>query len=244
MQLKWGSRFTFLANGCDITSRTRLVEYDGRPARYITRVGVAGWLEGDSQTELSGQEALLRLALLGADRQDLTFINDTGGTTAVSLLNSQSISGCRVVDGPNFPGDTGAEYATVRRFDFEVEAEFIIRGTERRILAWTESVSITGTGGPVRRFRVPINANFLVRQQISPRSVIRATQRGSAIAHTDWPAIPRPNWPLYELVDQRQIEAASPRRIGRGFVEYPAQWSYSFESDTPLVGFPNLPPLN
>jgi hypothetical protein len=243
MQAKWGSRYTFLENGCDIALRTRLVEYDGRPARYITRVSVAGWLEGDSQSNLSAQEAQLRAALIGADRQDFKFLTDLGGTSAASLLNSESISGVRVVDGPNFPGDTGAEYATVRRFDFEVEAEFVIHGTENRVLAWTESISIIGTGGPVRRIRVPINSPILVRQQISPRSVIRAVQRGQAVAHTRWPTAPRPNWPLYELVDQRMLDAQSPRRIGRGFVEYPLQWSYSFESDVPFVGFPNLPPL-
>jgi hypothetical protein len=242
MQAKWGSRFSFLENGCDIASRTRLVEYDGRPARYITRVSVSGWLEGDSQSDLASQEDALREALLG-DRQDFKFLTDAGGVTPVSLLNSESISGVRVVDGPNFPGDTGAEYATVRRFDFEVEAEFVIRGTENRVLAFTESVSIVGTGGPVRRFRVPINSPILVRQQISPRSVIRATQRGQALGHTRWPAVPRPNWPLYELVDQRVIDAQGPRRAGRGFVEFPVSWSYSFESDRPFVGFPNLPPL-
>jgi hypothetical protein len=243
MQLKWGTKYTFPVNGVDLASRTQYVEYDGRPARYVTRVRVAGWLEADTQSDLSNLEATLRTALK-YDRQDLKFLSDANATMAASLINSDSISGVRVVDGPNFPGDTGAEYATVRRFDFEVQAEFLVPGTEKAILAWNETISVIGTGGPVKRFRVPINANFLVRQVISPRSIVRATQRGQAIGHTAPPVPPPPRWPDYELVDQRQAaDRSTPKRLGRGFVEYPVSWGYVFEADVPLVALPSLPPL-
>ena len=35
----------------------------------------------------------------------------------------------------------------------------------------------------------------------------------------------------------------NPKRVGAGFVEYPLSWAYAFESDVPLVGAPNFPPL-
>jgi hypothetical protein len=242
MQAKWGT-FSFLSNGCSVTSRTRLVQAEtGRVVRYITRVSVAGWLEGDSQSSLALQEDQLRAVLLDQYR-DFKFLTDANAATPLSLLNSESLSGVRVVDGPVFADADGAEYATVRRFSFDLEAEFIVRGAENAVLSWTETVAITGTGGPVRNWRVPINAFPPIRQTVTPRSIVRATQTGRGVGHIRYPATPRPLWPQYERLEMRALSPQSPRSLGRAAVEWPVQWSYTFESDVPLVGFPSLPPF-
>ncbi len=244
MQLRWGSSYSFPINGCDLASRARVVlSESGRPVRYVARVSVGGWLEADGQAALSVAETALRNAL-AVPYQDLKFLSDDGAVMAVSLLNANSLSGVRVVDGPNFDGRDGAEYATLRQFGFEVEAEYLITSAANAVLSFSESLSITGTGGPVRRLRVPVNATALVRQQISPRSIIRATQSGQAVGHLKYPTAPRPLWAAPILLeDQVQVQKGNPKRIGQGFVEYPLAWSYAFESDTPLVGVPGLPPL-
>jgi hypothetical protein len=243
VQLFWGN-YPFAVNGCDLTSRTRVVLSDsGRPVRYVARVAVAGWLEADGQAALSSAEARLR-AELATPYRDLRFLTDAGGLAAVSLSNAGSLSGCRVVDGPTFDGRDGAEYATLRRFAFEVEAEYLIANAANAVLSFTETVSITGTGGPVRRLRVPVNATVLVRQQISPRSVVRATQTGQAVGHTRYPAAPAPLWgPPLLLEEQVSVQKGAPKRLGLAFVEFPLSWAYQFESDGPLAGAPGLPPL-
>lgn len=242
MLVTWGS-YAFNTNGVSFTSRTRLVLADtGRPMRYVRRLSLEGWLEADGQSALSTAEAALKAALL-IQYQDLKILTDASATTTTSLLNSESISGVRVVDGPHFTGTDGAEYATLRRFAFDVEAEYLISGTQNAVLSWTESVSIVGTGGPVKRFRVPVNGRP-VRQVISPYSIVRATQSGQAIGHTSYPTPPPPLWPSYELLEQRQPgNRQNPQRLGRGFANYPISWSYSFEADVPLVGLPGKPPL-
>ncbi len=243
MQLRWGT-YAFPVNGCDLTSRTRLVTSDsGRPVRYVTRVDVEGELEGDGQAALSAQEAALRAALL-INYVDLAFRSDSGGVTAVSLLNSASLSGVRVVDGPIFAGSDGAEYATLRRFSFTVEAEFVIANAANAVLSFTETLSITGDGGPDTILRIPINVPLLVRQQISPRTPVFATQTGRAVGHTKYPPVPGPLWPRPTLQGKRtQINRENPRQLGLACVEYPVSWSYQYESDVPLVGVPGLPPL-
>ncbi|AWM38129.1 hypothetical protein GobsT_37780 [Gemmata obscuriglobus] len=243
MRAAWGN-YLFPVNGCEVTSRTRLITSDtGRPIRYVTRVSVAGWLEADGQAALAVAEASLRAALL-TNYLDFRFLTDAGAVTPLSLLNSQSISGVRVVDGPNFTGTDGAEYATVRRFEFEVEAEFLIANAANAVLAYQETVSITGDGGPRYVLRVPINARVLVRQKVSERTPVRAVQTGRAVGHVKYPPVPPPLWPrpIYQG-DQGNVVRDSPRRLGLGLVEFGVSWSYPFESDGPLVGVPGLPPL-
>lgn len=243
MQAKWGTRYTFLENGVDISSRTRVRLSDaGRPLTYITRLDVGGWLEGDGQAALSLEEDALRQAL-AVPYLDFKFLTDAGAVSATGLLNSESLTGVRVVDGPHFTGTDGAEYATIRKFDFAVEAEFLIPNTANAVVSFTEQVTIVGDGGPMKRMRVPINATFLVRQQLSLRSIVRATQSGSAVGFSKYPTPPKPLWPAYLLNDQSQVTRTAPKANGRAFSDYAVQWNYTFESDKPLVGVPNLFPV-
>ncbi len=242
MQLRWGS-YQFDENSCSLRSNTRIVTAPetGRPLRYLTRCSIEGWLEGDTQAECSLEEALLRTALL-RPYQDLRFLTDSGATTSVSLLNSQSISGVRVLDF-SFPGDTGAEFATVRRFTAEVEAEFLIPGTENVIVSFTESLSFSGNGKADEILRTPINDAEIVKQVISRRTPCYATQQGQAVGHTKYPLVGKPKWPDLEMNKRRQTSAGNPKRIGRGFIEYPISWTYYFQSPVPLTGIPSVPPL-
>lgn len=243
MQAKWGTIYSFLENGCDVGSRTRLRLSDaGRPLTYVTRVDVSGWLEGDGQAALALEEEALREALL-KNYRDFKFLTDAGATTPTSILNSESLSGVRVVDGPNFTGTDGAEYATLRKFDFAIEAEYLVPGAENAVVSFTEQVTIVGTGGPSKRLRVPINATFLVRQQLSLRSVVRATQSGTAVGLTRRPAPPPPLWRKHWLEDQSQVSQTSPKLLGRAYTDYGVSWNYQFEADEPLVAVPNLFPI-
>jgi hypothetical protein len=52
----------------------------------------------------------------------------------------------------------------------------------------------------------------------------------------------RPVFGVQNLIGNPRIERSSPRRYGRGLKEYPIAWTYQFESVTPLVGLPGIPP--
>jgi hypothetical protein len=244
MRLQYGP-YLFDENACSVRSNTRLVTAPetGRPLRYVTRASIDGWLEGDSQTDLAVREAALRTALL-RPYQDLRFLTDNGVLTPLSLLNVNSISGVRVVDF-SFPGGDGAEYATLRRFTAEVEAEFLVPGTENAILAFAEQVSYTGTGGPDVILRVPINSTRIVAQQVTPATPVYATQTGQAVGHVVRPRANPPKWgPAFEVGKQRQITAFGPKRIGRGYAEFGVQWAYFFQFPTPPAALhPTPPPL-
>lgn len=243
MLLRVGN-YLFDANACAVSSRVRLVTAPGtgRPLRYVAQHSVEGWLEGDDQADLAAAEAALRAALL-KPYQDLRFLTDAGADTPLSLRNADSITGVRVL-GFAFPGGDGAEYATLRRFTAEVEAEFLLPDARNAVTSFSESLSRTGNGGPATRLRVPINPGApITRQILTPRSVIRYTQSGQATGHTAYVPAPAPRWPAYLLHDRVRLEQSSPQQLGRGYVEYPSRWSYEFEADAPLTGVPALPPL-
>jgi hypothetical protein len=240
MQLAWGN-VLFNANSCDFQSRTVAILSDsGRPVRYRTTVKVEGYLEADTQAELTALQLTLETALRVPYR-NLVLLQDTGAASSARLLNAPSVTGCRVTDGPNFPSGAG-EFATLRRFDFTCEAEYVIPTARSAVLSFNESVVAVGTGGPVTRHRPCVNAPP-VKQVTYPASVIRTTQSGIAVGHADYPDFPNPLWPESELLDQRQRQRGSPRQAGRGYLEFPVSWSYVFESLRPLAGLPNRPPL-
>jgi hypothetical protein len=242
MQLKWGS-YSFDENACSVRSNTRILTAPetGRPLRYATRASVEGWLEGDSQSALATAEDALRTALL-KPYQDLKFLTDGGVVTPLSLLNSDSITGVRVLDFA-FPSGDGAEYATLRRFTAEVEAEFVIPGAQNAIVSFSEQLAWTGSGGPDVVIRVPINSPVMVEQVVTPATPCYVIQSGQAVGHTVRPNPNRPLWPLNEIGKQRNLVEGSPRRIGRGLVDFPVSWSYYFQFARPPVGHPAVPPL-
>jgi len=243
MQLAWGS-YLFPVSSATIATATRAVLSDtGRVVRYVVRAQVEGALAGADQAANILLEAALRAALQ-VQYQDLRLLADTSPVvTATGLINATSLSGVRIVEGPNFANPYGgAEFATIRGFAFAAEAEYLAPDGAGAILSFAESLSITGDGGPTTRWRRPVNGPPVL-QVIYPSSTVTAVQRGRAVGHTAAPPIPFPLWPEFEQTDRRVIEVDSPKRLGQGLIEYGVSWTYQFEADRPLVGFPGIPPL-
>lgn len=239
MRLLVGS-FPFAVNSTDVRRRVSAVLSDrGKPVRYTHTLTVRGELEGDSQAELSAASAALQAALL-TQYQDIVFLDDSGSPTDTALYNGTSISGVRVLD-LDFPNDYGgAEYATLRSFSFVAQADYLAGPDDT--VRYSESIAVTGTGGPVFRMRTPISGPP-VKQMISTHSPVRATQSGEWVGLLKYPPIaPAPLWRDHELVEQRVVRKLTPRVGGGGYFEYPIAWSYSFESAGPLTGPPGNPP--
>lgn len=242
MQLYWGG-YGFPVNACEVTSTTR-TEFSafGRPLRYRVAYDVVAVVDGSGQDDLTSVEIALRTAL-ATPYQDLVLRTDTGRVSSASILNRSSVTGCRVVAGPDFREAQGAEFVTRRTASFTVEAEYLIPGTANAVVNFTETVSIQGNGGPDRFWRFPLNA-VPIRQQLTPYSLVRATQSGMAVGHTKRPTRPDPIWPQFVVNPADNKSFDQPESKGQAYLNWPIHWSYTFEvGGLPLVGFPNLPPL-
>jgi hypothetical protein len=241
MQAVYG-RYFFPSDAAEVTSRTETeFSYSGRPIRYRVTYSINVTLLADGQTALSVQENLLRDAL-SIPYQDFSLLTDAGQPSSATLLNRNSATGVRLVSGPDFKEAQAAEFVNRRTAEFELAAEYIIKGAENAVVSWTESVSIVGDGGPRRFWRFPMNADP-IRQVLAKRSLVRATQSGSAVGHTRPPPRPLPIWPDFKVSEGQGKVDDTPDPKGRAYLNWPVKWSYAFESGFPLVGLPSLPPV-
>ena len=197
-------------------------------------------LNYSTQAAISGAIASLTAAY-AVDGQDLVFLFDDGVTpTAHQLISANCNGGTRVTRPPSFP-DTykSGEYQPGygRSYTFEVEGETPLT-SGNVLLTFTESVSFKGNGGPIIVYQ-PVAQGQWIPQQTSEMSLFCATQSGSAVGLYQYPDIPAPIWP--DALINQEIDAGldSPRKWSR--LEWPVKWSYTYQSNGPLVGFPGLP---
>lgn len=204
-------------------------------------------LDGEGQNALSLAEDACRIAM-AQNYQDLILLQDTGSASGTRLINRDSLSGVRIVNGPDFYESSGGEYVNQRKVRFTAEAQYVYPGSESAILSWQESISIQGNGGPEIIWRFPINEFDPIPQKVSRRTLITTTQSGSAVGHLRRPDYPPPMFGLYpnggHLVSQSVTNNnRTPKALGQGWIEWPIQWSYQWRSIRPLAGEPHLPPL-
>ena len=121
--MTYGS-YAWLANSAEVTTASKsLYDAGGLPYVLQCRVMVRGALSCASQADADNQSNAL-IAALALPFQDFLITLDNGNPSSIRLLNSTSVSGVKVTDGPNFPKGTGAEYCNYRTYSFTVEAEY------------------------------------------------------------------------------------------------------------------------
>lgn len=241
MQVFYG-RASVPVNAAEVTSQLSVTEANswGVPLRYLVAYNVNATLYGSGQADLSAQELAFRAALL-VPGQDFVLKHDDGTNSAAAIISNKTATGTRVV-GISTPEAMGGEFVTRRTISFTVTAEFHVTDAANALVSWQEVVSIQGSGAPRTVWRYPINAPAF-RQIVSPSSPVRATQSGSAVGYLKRPQKPLPLWPNYLVAEGVADTIATPERFGKTFVNWPVQWSYTFErGNGPLVGVPLLPP--
>lgn len=247
MQLYFKSRALFNANAAEVTSDTVVIRApeSGRPLRYGVRIKVHGYIEGTSQSDLTTRETALRLALID-NYGDLSLKQDSGAASGLTIGNTASITGVVIDRGPVFNEAQGAEYVNRRTVDFEGYAEYLIPNSQAAILSWRETFTYVGNCDPVTNWRPMVNA-APIQQEVYPSSTMKVIQQGRAVGHTVRPTAPPPRWPFpIEQSNRRQIIPDSGRRIGPAagaIVEPGITWHYEYESPTPLIALPGLPPF-
>ncbi len=237
MQLRYGS-YTFDTDSCEVTMDIQtLVNERNVPYVQAYMMSVSGYINGANTAAVDAGCQTLESAL-AAPYRDLVLYTDSGSATHLALYNTGSITGV-VPTGPRYPVGKGAELVTYRKFEFSARVEHPI-GTGRGVLmSFQESISFDGTGGP--RF---ILKDALVgppqRQLVQQRSRVRANQSGRATGYLEYPTPPAPLWPQDEHLEARQVRKVGGKFRGRAWQDFVIQWSYQFESTTPLAGNPTL----
>jgi hypothetical protein len=249
MQCSYGN-YVFPANQTELGSSVRLnINKGGQPYSQTRRVRVSGFLGSSSvsgQDQLILAENLLRTAL-AANFLDLKFIADDGTlVAALSLLNGikTCITGVKIVSGPDFTTTKGPEYATLRSFSFEAEAEYFLTTNPANMLLDFQETLTFGGGLPLFRHRNAVNGPPQ-KQLVYPQTPYTATQSGHAVGLSGPPALGGPNgappakWPG-ALMEGPSFSPTSPTRKGRGYEGFGLTWSYRFEDVGPLAGTPTL----
>lgn len=245
MQLRVGS-YSFTANSTFIDRSFELILSPDRiPYGERHRWAVSGQLLGSGQADLRTAAATLQTAL-ARQYQDIAFYADDG-TLVAALPNAVSLDGV-LVTGLTLPGQQGAVFATFVPFEFVAEASYIYGAGPAisrvvPILAYTETVSITGGG---RRFGLVECVDAApVKFLTCPATICRATQRGSATGLGAYPGAPAPLWPAHLAKDWPDLEK-TPKRAGNttgglsNYVEFTLSWVWEFAAPIRLDGFPTL----
>jgi hypothetical protein len=229
VKLKWGAyELAVSTGGFSLQlARTPRRGPTGTRIGYTERWTVQGWLRGADPAALTTVINALLLAF-SSDGQDLGLYTDADVATSHVLTNASTIGGTRVIEGPSFPEGQGAEYANQRAFLVVVEADFEDAGAAT-LLAFQESISITGTGGARFVYHSPIFGPP-IKETVSAYSTVTIVQSGSAIGRAAYPTVPGPLLSSDEHVERRQISRKGPERLANGaYRNFECSWTYEFE---------------
>lgn len=242
MYMKYGN-YTHDSNlaSFSINRENRYHPLSNAPVSQVYRVAIRGTLRDTTQAGLRTQINALDAAY-AIQGQEWGLYHDDATLSAHYLPHSSTLMRpIRVVKPPSYDRSEAAEYATERTYSIELEAEY--RSWEPNFIEFSESVTISGTGGP-RYVVTELLLTLPVRDKVTNATLVKATQSGQAFGWQSRPysIVPPPLWPQVEDVWARQITEISPEQQGPGlYRRYGIAWSYSFTSHLPLFGGTPLP---
>lgn len=216
----------------------KLAVLSKRGFRKATKVlfGISGVLIAADQASLTTAMAVLENAYYYHDLNAALYYTD-GVTLSQHYINvSQTIGGVRS-SGVKWGAGDGTEYVTRRSYSISLEAD--LADGESNILEFLETISVHGTGG--QRFVLLETLEGPPQYQVTAqKTIVRATQSGSAVGlygHVDYPA---ELWPNALKQDQAEKTKSGPAIWRNGAWEYPTSWNYQFESNQQLNGTPTI----
>jgi hypothetical protein len=246
VQLSFGNAvagyiFPVNQNELDYSEHLRLNEGE-QTLTKLRRLKVSGFLTNNVNTQDSFVllENAVRTGLANPDK-DLLFLTDDGTPTGLTLFNKNSLSGVKVVEGPNFPSTKKGEYCVERTFNFTVTSEEILPNTATRLVSFSEKLSFSG-GVALNKVRTAISGPN--QQQLTvPQSPFRMTQSGRAVGFLGYPKLGGPkgeNPPYFPFNFDADpvVDQDSPKRRGQLQESYGVSWHYSFVSVMPLQAVP------
>lgn len=214
--------------------------WNDRGERYATRIAyrIKGLLQADTVAGVTTAIHALEAAY-AEDFQDIGLYEDDDTPTAHVLFSADTLQGNRVIRGPSYPEGRRADYSTFRTYEITVEGEVGSDDTVNN-MSFHQKIELMG-GGP--RFVYIETRNGPPQKQLTTeQTTYKAVQSGDAMGQFGYPAAAMPLWPNAEHRDQRNIVTNAPTRQGDKLREYSISWRYVFESATPLMGSPGIPP--
>ena len=235
MYLRWGNYSH--GNGEVQLATTKNAQYTQAGIPWCMREvwNINGMLIGTSQSNLDTQLAALKAAYAN-DGRDIALVLDGGADSEIAMYTADCIGGTKVTQGVAFPDNSNAAYSTFIPYSVQVSGDVAVNDSRNIIRMFSEQVS--RQGGGARFGHLETLYGDPVKQQLRNNSIYRYVQSGFAIGYTEYPAVPQPLWP-FALTGIGNIVQLSPRRDGNDYVDYEVQWTYEFESITPLIGNPN-----
>ena len=192
------------------------------------------------------EEWTVRTQLLGASESAISTLITAfeaalvdGNTLALYQSNGTTLTphvmlDCRVIGGPNYPENTGTEYAVWRTAEVTFQS-VTYPSTSSGLIAYQETV--TKSGGGAVNIMVPVITGPARRHQVQEQSPYFVTQSGSALSNTtSYPQEPGPLFPGSQLVGV-EVSNSAPVTDGKTYRE--TRWRYQFGSSAELVGLPN-----
>lgn len=167
------------------------------------------------------------------DYNDAGLYLDDGTATRHKLVNTDSISGVRVLHR-SWDGSP-EELATTRTFDIVLQATY--PDNETQLLEWNETVETVGTGGP--RFDVVDTYFGPYAQLVAQSTAQRIVQSGSAVGYTAYVDFPAPLYPANEHLDRRTLTRGSGKQRGLIATHFPCRWNYFFSLAAPQSPLPS-----
>lgn len=236
MILKYGS-YTHGDGEVTISvSKEKTTAESGEQTGYKEAWTIRGVLHASSVPALTGALSALEQAY-SVNGNDLVLYESNGTTPTVhSLHNGNTSSGVRIVK-ISYPVGDNTEYVTSRTYEIDVEAQVIQQNVE--FDEWNETITVKG-GGP--KFVYLQTLTGPPQKQIVAQSTpYFATQSGSAVGLLGYPRFPQPLFPQHEHLDQRVQARVSPQVQPNTPTKFQIDWTYEYESASPLYGVPGIP---
>jgi hypothetical protein len=223
MYIKYGN-YQHEANECTVAiSQRGLYTEDGSRYGYRDRWEITGRLQAADQSALTSAINAMRIAY-ATNGHDLGLYTDAGAATSHSIDSSATTTGTMVVEGPDFPEGTGAEYTTFRNYRIVIEAETTGSGGGT-LVSYQQTLTYRGTGGPLWAY-LPVLVGPPQQQMLQQQSTRWLYQRGRAEQLVTYPAIPGPILPAAEHADQREWTQET---LSDGSNRKVSTWSYTME---------------
>lgn len=217
-------------------SKEKTYAETGEQTGYKEAWTIRGVLHADTVPALTNALAALEDAY-SINGNNLILYESNGSTPTVhSLINSNTASGVRITK-ISYPVGDNTEYVASRTYEIEAEAQIIKQNVE--FDEWNETITVKG-GGP--KFVYLQTLTGPPQKQIVAQSTpYFATQSGTAVGLLAYPRFPPPLFPQHEHLDQRVQSRASPQVQPNTPSKFQIDWTYEYESASPLFGVPGIP---
>jgi len=238
MILKYGG-YTHADDECTVSVESGSI-YSTRLARHITKIvmSVDGRIHAANVGALTAAINTMESAYSVDNRDLILYENDGTTRTAHKLLTGTALGGVRITNPPSFSEVVKGEYTTWRNYHFEAEADYL--ALRENTLAFKETISSTGTGGP-RYVYLEVIQGQPQKQLVANSTVASMVQSGSALGVLGYPNVPTPIFSGDEDVVERNVTRVGPMRLLGVSTEFGVSWTFRMRrAGGSLIAIPTI----